>query len=286
VARATRSRGPARRCAFCGKTGRASNEHVWPQWLRAHANEVSPSRYLHTAGFTRTAADTLAETPTVTTHQPGSVFNIRARAVCRECNNGWMSALEQQAKPLLLAMIGAVQPGSAITLAPDQAATIATWAIKTAWMREESNPGPKATTQEMRQALHRTALPPEYSQVWAASHAGDRDFDINQASIDVMRHDRPWNDDDVRHVLWTSLTFCGISLLAYTVDGWGVQQPQRDPAQWIQIWPCASEVRFPAVAVTDREVLLAVVNQAPHISLPKTSRLERDPLGPQERRRN
>lgn len=61
------------------------------------------------------------------------------------------------------------------------------------------------------------------------------------------------------------------------MDGWGVQQPQRSPARWTQIWPRAFEVRFPAIAVNDRGVLLDVVSQAPHINLLQTSRFERDP---------
>ena len=34
----------------------------------------------------------------------------------------------------------------------DQAATVAAWAIKTAWMRKETEPGDRATTPQMRQA--------------------------------------------------------------------------------------------------------------------------------------
>jgi hypothetical protein len=197
-----------------------------------------------------------------------------------------MSGLEQRAKPILLNMMSAARPGSVITLGPDQAATVAAWAIKTAWMREETEPGDRATTPQMRQALHRDVLPPGYSKVWAARHAGRLDFDIKQAAIDAARHDRAWDTKDVRHVLWTCLTFRGISLLVCTVDGWGVPEPHPDLFRWGRLWPCASDVTFPPVtAVSDQDVLMAVVQQ-PSLKFPQDARFVRDPAGPQQRRRN
>lgn len=240
-----------------------------------------------TSGFTRTAADTFTETPTVVIHKPGSVFNNRALAVCRRCNNGWMSAMERKAKPLIVSMMNLTEPEPVVTLTPDQAAILATWAIKTAWMNEESEPGWRATTREMRRALHLNSLPPEYSAVWAARHIGSLDFNIKQAQIQVARHDRPWNSKEVRQVLWTCLTFRGIALLAYTVDGWGVAPPQRDPFRWVPLWPCSTNVQFPPPnSVNDLDVLLSVVNQASQINLPESVRFVCDPLGPQERWRN
>jgi len=183
-----------------------------------------------------------------------------------------MSGLEQRAKPILLNMMSAARPGSVLTLGPGQAATVAAWARKTAWMREETAPGDRATTGQMRRALHRDALPPEYSKVWAARHAGRLDFDIKQAAIDAARHDRAWDTKDVRHVLWTCLTFRGISLLAYTGDGWGVPEPHPGLFRWGLLWPCASDVTFPPVtAVSDQDVLMAVVQQ-PSLKFPQGAR--------------
>jgi hypothetical protein len=86
-----------------------------------------------------------------------------------------MSRLEQRVKPVLLDMMTTARPGSVITLGPDQAATVAAWAIKTAWMREETAPGNRATTPQMRRAQRRDVLPPGYSKIWAARRAGRLD---------------------------------------------------------------------------------------------------------------
>jgi hypothetical protein len=286
VAEGKQSRVPARPCVFCGSTAGITDEHVWPKWLRAHATDVTPERYTHTSGFGRTAADAFTEAPTVLLRQPGPVFNIRARAVCRKCNGGWMNVLEQRAKPLLLNMTASGRRDSLITLRPDQATTVASWAIKTSWMREESEPGRRATTQEMRQTLHRSGIPPKYSKVWAAKHDGRLDFNIKQAIVDVARHDRPWDTMDFRHVLRTCLTFLGISLLAYTVDGWGVPEPRHDLFRWVQLWPASSNVTFPPIATaSDQDILIAAVRH-PNLELPAVPRFVRDPNGPQQRRRN
>ena len=198
-----------------------------------------------------------------------------------------MSRLEQRAKPLIISMMSTAPPGSAVILTPDQTASLATWAIKTAWMSEESDPGRRTTTQEMRRALYRYNLPPEHSAVWAGRHVGSLDFHIRQAQIQVARSDRPWDSNDVRQVLWTGLIFCGIAFLAYTVDGWGVAPPQRDPSRWVQLWPSSADVRYPPPGpVSDFDVLLAVVNQSPNIHLPVVDRFVRDPFGVRQHRRN
>ena len=73
MAPAKNRRVPGRRCAFCGRSGGMTKEHVWPQWLRSHAGGVKPVRFIHVAGFERSAADAFREMPTVTVQQRGIV---------------------------------------------------------------------------------------------------------------------------------------------------------------------------------------------------------------------
>jgi hypothetical protein len=130
-----------------------------------------------------------------------------------------------------------------------------------------SEPGQGATTQEMRQAPHCDGRPPKYIKVWAARHDGGLDFNIKQAVVDVARHDRPWDTTEVRHVLRTCLTFLGTSLLAYTIDGWGVPEPRHDLFRWVQPWPSTFDVTFPpVVTASDQDILIAVVRQ-PNLEL-------------------
>jgi hypothetical protein len=281
-----RRRVPVRRCAFCGLSGRMTKEHVWPQWLRQLAGELEPVRFAHTAGFERSAADAFREIRTVTVQQPGSVLNLVARAVCARCNSGWMSRLEERVRPLLLGLVEAAYTGAPLVLAPAQAAAVAAWAVKTAWMREFTSPS-RSSTAQMRHAFYQSLLPPEFSMVWAGRHVGELDFDILQAVVGIARSDRPWNDRNTRRAQWTCLTFRGITLLVYTVDGWGVPPPQRNPALWAPLWPSVAAVRFPPPStIDDSGVKMAVARHTPWLQFPNVPRFERDGQGPQFIKRN
>ena len=51
--------------------------------------------------------------------------SFKAKFVCRECNNGWMSELEGEAKPLLLPLMFGDYPR--MELSPDEQETVAMW---------------------------------------------------------------------------------------------------------------------------------------------------------------
>jgi hypothetical protein len=106
---------PPRQCVFCG--GRPLTlEHVMPQWLTAFMG-ISSSITLTSDGRLVRRSPKL---------------DIKVRAVCRPCNNGWLSALEDEFRarcgPAILGMRTALD---------QQAQTVAaTWAVKTALLLE------------------------------------------------------------------------------------------------------------------------------------------------------
>lgn len=108
----------ARLCVFCRQPGRLTNEDAFPRWLIAHVftrgREVS-QRWGDRRGMTGFTS---------------KKQNVTVRRVCATCNNGWMSALEGAARPLLLPWID----GTRTRLLYDPQQTIATWAIKTTMM--------------------------------------------------------------------------------------------------------------------------------------------------------
>lgn len=255
--------------------------------MHGYLETPNPTRYVHHAGFRRTAVDAFTEDPTVVTERQGSVLTLVAREVCRGCNNGWMSRLEQRVQPTVSDLIDSAGSRQAIVIQPDRAADLATWAIKTAWMREVSTPTPATTTLAMRRRLQQTELPPEHSSVWLGRHVGEREFSLPQATVRIIRRDRSWDDSEVRHAMWTCLVFRGVALLTYTVTGWGVPVPRRRPDCWVPIWPAVGAIRFPpARSVSDSDVELAVTRHTPQLVLPAVPRFVRDPLGVQRLRRN
>lgn len=275
-----------RSCVFCGRTSGFSKEHVWPQWLHPFGENLASRRWDHEAGFSQTAVDTFTEMPTVVTEKLGSVLTMKTREVCSSCNNGWMSQLERQIKPLILALMDAAVGGWSVAISPDEAARLSTWAVKTAWMRELSA-GTDVDRSDGYHHLRQQLLPPPDCRVWLGRHAGELAFNIKQTSVEVRRSDRPWDHDDVRNVLWTCMTFRGLSLLVHTVDGWGVPPPSRDPNCWRPLWPQSMPIRFPArFDVSGDDVLEAVAVQTPALRTPDLPVFVRDPDGTQYRRRN
>lgn len=111
-----------RQCQFCqGATGsRQTEEHIWPAW----AAHLLPKRqkkreYLHIGenGF-----DHITEIRREYSRQ-GSPSGYTVRGICKVCNGGWMSALENAAKPLLYSIVF----GDSSYLSPKAVDTVSRW---------------------------------------------------------------------------------------------------------------------------------------------------------------
>lgn len=96
---------PARPCIFCGSRENISQEHVVPNWLRKVIPRVDESH-----GFTGFSIRRLPDAKSII-YQPGIAFaegniaNRRVYMVCQRCNNGWMSRLQNELKPILTPLI-------------------------------------------------------------------------------------------------------------------------------------------------------------------------------------
>jgi len=105
------------------EAGGKSNEHIIPNWL---------IDYLGVRDMT--------VTPTVTEIASGRIVDLRKHAVsafvagtvCGVCNNGWMSELEGDAKPVLIPLIE--DPHRLEELDLEHRTLIARWTLKTAAM--------------------------------------------------------------------------------------------------------------------------------------------------------
>ena len=78
-------------CVFCGGTP-VTLEHVWPRWVAAILADGGPVQ------VERGVDDEPATWQQVS-------LEVTIRRVCAICNNGWLSELEQAAKPRLEPLI-------------------------------------------------------------------------------------------------------------------------------------------------------------------------------------
>src|ERR1017187_1243976 len=114
-------------CLACGPTtSPASREHVFSRWLLA---EFSPD--ISMALF-RLLGDGAREQR----RSEIKLDSFKLKRICEGCNNGWMSEVEESAKPLILEVIRDVRDlGS---LPDDECRILARWAGKTAVVESHS----------------------------------------------------------------------------------------------------------------------------------------------------
>jgi len=118
-------------CIFCGMdmSGKRAVEHIVPQWLIDHLDvrrkEIAPA--LHEA-----------ETGMLVGRRQHTVSRFLAGSVCATCNNGWMSTLEIEAKPILTRLVR--DPTQLVKLTETERRTISRWAVKTIGALNRSSP--------------------------------------------------------------------------------------------------------------------------------------------------
>jgi hypothetical protein len=149
-------------CIFCGAPPPLTDEHVWSQWLAIDVPELG--------GF-GTEITGIVGAPESLRRQRRKASSLKPKVVCAACNNGWMSRLQQSAKPYLLPMIR----GEECTLDAPGQEIVAAWLTMTAmtacWVNRDV--GGWAIPQEHRTAIYETEKAPLTTQVWVAPCAHD-----------------------------------------------------------------------------------------------------------------
>lgn len=109
-------------CIFCRRPS-TSREHAWPKWLLSSIGDCDPA--------SKTEALFGPKNPSVTYTGP----EVTVNCVCRICNNGWMSNLEGDAKPI----VGPLLNDVSFSLDSSQQSALARWSVKTAMVFEATD---------------------------------------------------------------------------------------------------------------------------------------------------
>ena len=222
-------------CAFCDQPGKRSKEHAIPQWI----SDLKPQNVrLRTEG----QHVGVKEWVTVT-----DKIQIITRAFCVECNTGWMSKLEDSAKPNLLQLIG----GSEISLSAGTQATISSWAVKTAMVMEFTSASSKRLyfTPQERKQFSKNLQTPGNTFVFLASYVGPHFV---------------WADEHCRTINAGGTTFPGyfatmvlgkLVLQIFSHRGHsGIRwsHGQDFSSAEIQVWPAVTNTIWPPEEVLDQ----------------------------------
>lgn len=154
-------------CIFCDTAiaSKGSNEHIFPRWLldylRIREEDISPTH-------------TNAQGQVLSTRRH-KLENLVEGRVCLKCNNGWMSSLEGEIKPLLVSLMETEK--EVVQLKPDERLKVARWAFKTAITLNSASNFHKNVPPSHFPYLYRVqdSLPPSVVVV-AQQHHGDSPF--------------------------------------------------------------------------------------------------------------
>src|ERR1043166_1487280 len=88
-----------KKCIFCGQAP-TTKEDVWPTWLKSYLPRDLPHYFASIS-----IINPFGEITSTRKKWQGDPRSRRAKCVCARCNNGWMSRLQERAKPLVLALV-------------------------------------------------------------------------------------------------------------------------------------------------------------------------------------
>ncbi len=161
-------------CVFCGGKP-LTKEHIWPKWARRKLTSTAQEPY-----WKERLVGPLSHVPQVTAtggegrayaeqHSAAPLYSMTTRSVCASCNGGWMSQLEEEARPILEAMLS--RHGR--TLHEDGQRILAAWAVKTALTFQQTlSPDRRLFPASDYSTLRESHEPSSMTRVWLSSYAG------------------------------------------------------------------------------------------------------------------
>jgi hypothetical protein len=156
-----------RKCIFCRRFGNMSKEHIWSDWMA----ELFPKGAVpahHEVLHVRTQKF-IPVSSNVLTRQ-GAAITKKLRVVCRNCNHGWMKALEEAVRPILTPLI----IGQPIALNRDDQRILAEWITLKVMVAEHNVPAEVVASQTDRDNFLGNRTIPPYFHIWVISSNSEK----------------------------------------------------------------------------------------------------------------
>jgi hypothetical protein len=151
-----------RQCIFCDDAAN-SKEHFWSSWMHGMLPAVPNPKHDRRFYSFHPSAGHREDGPHA---KPGSIHTIKIRAVCKRCNNGWMSQLEEQSRPFLTPMIN----GTPIVLDEKQVEVVARWITLKCIVAEHATRNSSLTPRHDRESFKENGAIPAYFRIYCANH--------------------------------------------------------------------------------------------------------------------
>lgn len=150
-------------CIFCQGSKPLSLQHVWPDWMKAIFPRAGAKTIFASVDNRLVGAASLREK-----RRDGHLLTTKFRKVCVECNNGWISALENQVRPSLTKLI----LGKAVALTADELTRISTWAAIVTIMAEYTQVELRGIPPEDAHSIYAYRKPPTNWKIYLGDYSG------------------------------------------------------------------------------------------------------------------
>jgi hypothetical protein len=147
------------KCIFCGSNG-LTKQHVWPNWLKNVIPISSVSRTQSLTRFYGNEKNILIHPDS--SYKQGGLWSQKIRNVCAKCNNGWMSRLEEDAKPIISSLIN----NEEFTLDEGSQRIISTWVAVVSIMAEFTDMHSLSIPEDHRQFIMDNNKTPDGWSIW------------------------------------------------------------------------------------------------------------------------
>lgn len=149
-------------CIFCGKKGNKSKEHLWPEWMHEYLPSVGDGSHVRESN----SFQWKQPIDEMMLKRQGHLFTTKFRVVCKDCNSGWMSRLEESVKPIFLKMI----KGEKLSLHKSDQELLSRWIALKVIVGEHAEKGIHVTPKKNRYLLMEENKVPEYFVIYVCSH--------------------------------------------------------------------------------------------------------------------
>ena len=154
----------ARHCIFCGHDGKLTSEHIWGDWVTKYV-----PRTMNKHHFANTLIPRPGEPqPPIVRLRAGDPLSSQVPVVCGPCNSGWMSQIQNQAKPFLIPLF----EGKDCALGPEARTAVSAWIAMATMTSEHVSRDTKqiAISQAERDWLMEKRTPPSGWRIWIRRH--------------------------------------------------------------------------------------------------------------------
>lgn len=231
-------------CMFCDQRGPRAREDPFAQWIaRDHGQGGTEFFHDEWAGH----GGVMRRTRTT---RSGSLASRKVADVCQPCNNGWMSALQALAIPLLRPMM----KGNPFPLWPNDQSVVSRWATMTTLTYDASYRRRLIPEEIGSHAFFETQRPLPGMEVWLGQfRLPDAGIGMPHARREMLLRDAKTHGVRFRAV-GTTLVFnrLVIQTLVNHSDRFppGVH-PRVEDAHFKRCWPIQPKLHWPPAAAVD-----------------------------------